>query len=379
LQFKIGIHMRTLFLAFISLIILVSCQESQEGYVLKGNAFGFDDDTAIVVFTMDENNQSKALDTLLVKNQKFEASYSNTEDTEMRYLKVGNTGLNVIYFTENQDLTAQLYADSLSSSKIIGGAQNEIYYTYLSKIVDFSNQKQDLGIAYKEANSKQDLETMNNLRTQNILLQNNEKEFKVNYLAENKNSLFGVILMNELFTSKSISALEAQDIIDGLSPKLKQHAFVKRLEKDLVKAKKSSIGSKAPNFEAPTPNGDSMSLEDALGTYTIIDFWASWCKPCRMENPNVVRVYNKYHDKGLNIISVSLDRQGQKERWLKAINDDNMDWFHVSNLQFWQDPIAREYNVSSIPATFLLDENGVIIDKNLRGPALEAKIASLLD
>ena len=96
-----------------------------------------------------------------------------------------------------------------------------------------------------------------------------------------------------------------------------------------------------------------------------------------MENPNVVNVYNKYHDKGLNIISVSLDKAGQKDRWIKAIKDDKMDWYHVSNLKFWQDPIAKTYGVRSIPATFLLDEEGRIIGKNLRGAALESKIASL--
>ncbi|HAT65802.1 MAG TPA: peroxiredoxin, partial [Flavobacteriaceae bacterium] len=94
---------------------------------------------------------------------------------------------------------------------------------------------------------------------------------------------------------------------------------------------------------------------------------------------NVVKVYEKYHDKGLNIISVSLDRDGQKERWVQAIEDDKMDWYHVSNLRFWQDPIAQQYNVRSIPATFLLDAEGRIIDKNLRGPALERRIAQLLD
>lgn len=371
--------MRSLFLIVLSVAFLVSCQDNQDTYTLKGNAFGFDDGTSIVVFTMDENNESKALDTLVVKNQKFEASFPYSEDVEMRYLKVGTTGLNVIYFTENENVTAQIYSDSLSSSKVIGGAQNEVYYNYINKIIDFNDQRQELGNAYQKANLDKDTETMNSLRTQNIVLQNAEKDFKINYLTENKNSLFGVILMNELFTSQSISAVETQEIIDSLSPKLKQNVFVQKLEKDLAKVKNSSLGSKAPNFEAPTPSGEVMSLNDALGTYTIIDFWASWCKPCRIENPNVVKVYEKYHDKGLNIISVSLDRQGQKQRWVQAIEDDNMDWYHVSNLQFWQDPIAREYNIRSIPATFLLDENGVIIDKNLRGPALEAKIASLLD
>jgi alkyl hydroperoxide reductase subunit AhpC len=92
-----------------------------------------------------------------------------------------------------------------------------------------------------------------------------------------------------------------------------------------------------------------------------------------------VRVYNKYHDKGLNIISVSLDKAGQKNRWIKAIADDNMDWYHVSNLKSWQEPIAKMYGVRSIPATFLLDESGKIIGKNLRGAALESKIASLFN
>ncbi|MDA0701230.1 MAG: TlpA disulfide reductase family protein, partial [Bacteroidetes bacterium] len=112
--------------------------------------------------------------------------------------------------------------------------------------------------------------------------------------------------------------------------------------------------------------------------YTLIDFWASWCRPCRVENPNVVRAYSKYHERGLNIISVSLDREGQEDRWVKAIADDQMDWFHVSNLQFWQEPIAREYGVRSIPQTFLIDAQGRIIDKNLRGAALEARLEQLM-
>ena len=155
--------------------------------------------------------------------------------------------------------------------------------------------------------------------------------------------------------------------------------MVTQLKKTIESAKKADVGEIAPNFEAPTPSGEMLSLNETLGKYTIIDFWASWCRPCRLENPNVVKVYEKYHDKGLNIISVSLDRTGQKDRWVQAIKDDKMDWYHVSNLQFWQDPIAQQYNVRSIPATFLLDAEGKIIDKNLRGPALERRIAQLLD
>ena len=120
-----------------------------------------------------------------------------------------------------------------------------------------------------------------------------------------------------------------------------------------------------------------MALADVLGKVTLIDFWAAWCKPCRAENPNVVSVYNKYHDKGLNIIGVSLDRTA--DAWKKAIEDDGLRWNHVSHVAYFNDPIAKLYNVNAIPAAFLLDENGVIIAKNLRGPALEEKVAELLN
>jgi thiol-disulfide isomerase/thioredoxin len=112
-----------------------------------------------------------------------------------------------------------------------------------------------------------------------------------------------------------------------------------------------------------------------LGKVTIVDFWAAWCKPCRAENPNVVKIYNKYHDKGLNILGVSLDRKA--EDWKKAIEDDGLTWNHVSNVDYF-DEIAKLYNVEAIPATFILDAEGTIIAKNLRGPALEEKIAELL-
>ena len=138
-------------------------------------------------------------------------------------------------------------------------------------------------------------------------------------------------------------------------------------------------GDQAPDIEFfQLSDNTGKKLSDFKGQVVVIDFWASWCKPCRRENPNVVKVYEEYHDKGLNIISVSLDKAGQKERWIKAIEADKMNWEHVSNLKGWNEPIAKMYNVRSIPATFLLDENGTIIAKNLRGAALGTKIATLL-
>ena len=118
-----------------------------------------------------------------------------------------------------------------------------------------------------------------------------------------------------------------------------------------------------------------MALNEVMGKVTIVDFWAAWCKPCRAENPNVVRVYNKYKDQGLSILGVSLDRNAND--WKKAIEDDGLAWHHVSNVQYF-DEIAKLYNVDAIPATFILDENGIIVAKDLRGASLDAKIGELL-
>ena len=139
------------------------------------------------------------------------------------------------------------------------------------------------------------------------------------------------------------------------------------------------IGDKAPELNFKNPNAEEMKLSSLKGKYVIIDFWASWCKPCRIENPNLVNLYDKYHDNGLEIISISLDSETQRFAWIKAIEKDQLNWFNISNLKSWNDPIAQLYGVNSIPATFIIDQDGVLIDKQLRGRQLDERIRGLLD
>ena len=139
----------------------------------------------------------------------------------------------------------------------------------------------------------------------------------------------------------------------------------------------SAIGSIAPELNFPDPNGEVISIESLRGNYVLIDFWASWCRPCRAENPNVVKLYNEYKDKGFTVFSVSLDRD--KNRWVGAIKQDNLNWpNHVSDLKQWKSEAVKTYGFTGIPFTVLLDPEGKIIAKNLRGPALENKIKELL-
>jgi peroxiredoxin len=135
-------------------------------------------------------------------------------------------------------------------------------------------------------------------------------------------------------------------------------------------------GQPAPDIKGPTPTGDSLSLSDLRGQIVLIDFWASWCGPCRRENPNVVRMYDKYKDRGFEILGVSLD--DDRNRWLKAIEDDGLVWPHISDLKGWRSAYARRYGVTSIPQTVLVDREGNILARNLRGPDLERKLEEVL-
>ena len=135
------------------------------------------------------------------------------------------------------------------------------------------------------------------------------------------------------------------------------------------------IGAIAPDFQQDTPEGTSMKLSDHRGKIVLVDFWASWCGPCRKENPNVVRLYQKYNEQGFDVLAVSLDRT--KDRWLKAIEKDGLEWHHVSDLKGWQNAVAKQYSVSSIPHTILLDREGKILARNVRGPTLENKLKEI--
>lgn len=365
-------------------LLVFSCAK-EETYSIKGTAQGVENGTKIFLQELGANNKRIPIDTAVVQAESFTFLKPRIDGIGLQVLSIKKAGQQLLIVKDKASLTVTLYKDSLASSLVTGSKENEIFNNYTNASRRLNKKKANLNLKRNQARAETDGIMVTEYTNQIKELDEHFVTTKKEVLANNPNSLVSIMALSDLINAKVLKIEETEEYYNSLGKDIQKSSigssvkrYIAQLKSQRAASNLASVGNKAPEFSAKTPEGKDLALSQTLGKYTIVDFWASWCKPCRLENPNVVRVYNKYHDKGLNIISVSLDRPGQKERWLRAIEKDQMDWYHVSNLQFWQDPIPKSYGVRAIPATFLLDEEGTIIAKNLRGQALETKIAELL-
>ncbi|MGO2359171.1 MAG: redoxin domain-containing protein [Mesonia sp.] len=372
--------MKKFLVLILALTALLACEnESKDESVLTAK-IDVEDGAKVYFSAMNDQGSPKAIDTTIVKNGEFSFELPKVEYQTLSILTLeGDSRGNVLFINENKKTEGTIYKDSLQASHLKGGENQKLLYNYLTFISEQGKKANDLGKRFRDPSLQKNPEIAKSMREERAILTKKEHEFRENLIKDNPNSLVSILVLSDMIGMNINPNADKKALFNSLSKKAKSSPSGKKIEKYLEANQDISIGSKAPGFSAKTPEGEELSLEGALGKITIIDFWASWCKPCRIENPNVVKLYNKYHDKGLNIIGVSLDKKTQKDKWLKAIEDDKLAWQHVSNLEYWNEPIAKLYNVRSIPATFILDEDGNIIAKNLRGKRLEDKIAELLD
>jgi thiol-disulfide isomerase/thioredoxin len=380
--------MKTQIIFIISIVLLFSCKPSTSNsdveYEVIVKADGVYDGLRAYLLKTENGRNKTATDTAIVFNGAFRFK-GNIKGAEMRTLTIDGVRGQTSFFIEPGLINVKIYKDSIHTSKVEGTYNNSVFNDYKNKYQEKIEAVEAIKTEF--LNSKQDVEVLKKLQTTGDSLRSQLKNFGYEFIETNNNSDFSLYILDGLTSQKGFDLELADSAFKTIETSIKTKNESNQLISNRIKQKiesspnkgKIKIGMQAPDFSAPNPEGKQVTLSDIKGKVTIVDFWASWCKPCRIENPNLVKLYDKYHSKGLEIISVSLERGNQKGFWIEAIKKDQLRWYNVSNLKFWQDPIAQTYSVNSIPATFILDENGVLIAERLRGAELEAKIKNLLE
>jgi len=289
------------------------------------------------------------------------------------FIVLKKLGAEIPFFNEANKITFTAKVDSIQDIKIEGSASQDKFMEYNIKIGQLQGQLRAVVAKYRESAKADDKTAMSLYEKQYNTIDSLRGEFNNIFISDNPASVVSAYIAVRNAYVYDLDRLK--EIVSGFDASIKESSYVKILSDRIEKLEKTAIGKKAADFTQNDPNGNPISLSDLKGQYVLIDFWASWCSPCRAENPNVVNAYNKYHDKGFTILGVSLDQD--KAKWLRAIEDDGLVWSHVSDLKGWRNEVSNDYGIMSIPANLLLDKEGVIIGKNLRGEDLQNKLQEI--
>jgi thiol-disulfide isomerase/thioredoxin len=270
--------------------------------------------------------------------------------------------------------------DSIHKAIITGGPVNTSYQRLQKMRAPVNRSRDSLYAAYyalsAEARKADGFMAAYNAR--NAAIRAEDQQVSLAFIRENPGSPVSVDVLENYAGMFPPDLNHVDSLFHTLSAGVRKSAKGKAYNTLIVNWKRTAIGALAPVFIQNDTLGRPVSLAGFRGKYVLIDFWASWCGPCRAENPNVVKVYNKYKDRDFTILSVSLDRANARDSWLKAIRQDNLTWTHVSDLKFWDNEAARLYAVRGIPQNFLIDPKGKIVAKNLRGGELEKELEKYL-
>ena len=358
--------------ALILSLLILSCS-NENGFNLNGTIDTIDG-TKVYVLQADQNNQPFIKDSTTVKSNKF--SFKGVSATpQISYMQVEGVNGYVLTILENGSINAELYKDSISKSQVYGTKSNDDFVKYKSETKSLVEKMNTISSEAQDAIMNGDVEIAMKLdkdykkKEQEVLL------YEWDFIIDNLDSYMSALLLEVFMVENKVNKDSIIDVYESFSNRIKVSDVGKNIA-DLLSQFEDPIevGEVAPDFTAPSLDGSNVTLsqELSLNTVTLLDFWAAWCRPCRVENPNLVRLYKLYNNDGFNIIGVSLDRT--KEQWEQAVEDDSLLWTQVSNLNFWNDPIARRYSIRAIPQSYLINQDGIVIGKNLRGDDLEEKI-----
>ncbi len=362
-------------LNFISLIICVAivsyCQPDQQEdklkkILLKGQVLNPRPGENIVLFKYN-GQQREAFDTIV----------ANTDGSFEQEFSIDEIGIYVINFYQRQERPIILHnqhitikADGSKNDGIfeVSGSIENDHLKYLEELEkEIAMASSEVRVKLAQAATQEEFENIYNDFNKNI-----DKK-RILLLKKIKGSYASMMLAGQINPDNYLS--EITEVANTLFKKHPTSKTIAAFREQILTLKKVNIGEQAPEISMHNPEGKIVSLSSLKGKVVLVDFWASWCKPCRIENPNVVKIYKRFKAKGFEIFSVSLDRS--KKKWLEAIEQDSLKWLHVSDLKFWSSAAVEAYQVRGIPMTVLIDKQGKIIAKNLRGRQLETKLEEI--
>lgn len=360
---KLGMILTKIF----TLIFLASCSAVDDAkFTLKGRIGTAGEVRNIVLYEGEMQLESATLD----ENNEFYFE-GTAPEAGMYTLLVGERPYMLVL--ENGE-AARFEADLNNPSEYtISGSKNSAKLKELDAVREtFQKQQTALGEEFEERmnNGEEASVVQSDLMAKSESFITDLSEQVIEFSLENKDNLAGFFGMLILYTVDPTGQEQALvSYAEEVKGKFPNNEAVQSFASHMAEIKPLSIGQMAPDFGSLTPDGEEVKLSDLRGQYVLLDFWAAWCGPCRQENPNIVAQYHRFKDKGFTVLGVSLDRD--RDAWLKAIEDDKLEWTQISDLKMWDSEAGRLYNISAIPASFMIDPDGKIIGKNLRGPALK--------
>lgn len=351
-------------------LLLVACSNNSTNiFKLSGKITG--KTPAIVYLQTYTNGEMHTIDSAEFIHGEFNFKGS-VNIPERHFIKIGENRPFSL-FLENSTIEIKGNIDSLNTVKITGSKTQDQLVAYKKSTESFDQKMQDV---YQDYKATKDEELKNILEHQLDSIYEAKQVFSKEYVKTNGNSVLAAfIIRNELIHSLELKELE--ELTNVLNPELKESKYTKYLINRIALLRKLQPGQNAPEFSQESIDGNTISLSDYKGKYLLIDFWASWCGPCRRANPTVVAMYNKYSHKGFTILGVSMDND--KDKWAQAITDDNLTWDQVSTLEGWKNPAGKLYGVNSIPHAILIDPEGKIVKRGIHADEFDELLGDLLN
>lgn len=358
----------TIYAVLLLTLVAASCRNTKE-FVVEGEVKNAKDLKKVYLYQAD-SAQMKVIDSTILNDKNTFLFKRVSANASLYKIQVGEAYFDFIAKNGDDIKFNTDWTDTTRNYTITGSDDSEKLKELNTINKKYNGQTNALIALYQADMQKHQAkgDSLNEVYVpkMNVILKGYGDEV-LKFMDTNKNSLAGFYAAYTLDPAQYEQQLiaYAETIKDKFPGNPTVRSFISRMEA----IKPVSIGAKAPEFTMPDVSGKPVKLTDFKGKYVLIDFWASWCGPCRQENPNVVKVFNQYKDKGFTVLGVSLDED--ENAWKQAIKADGLTWPHVSELKRFNGPVVEQYKIDAIPTNFLLDKNGIIIAKNLRGPQLE--------